>query len=114
MHLATSRLLHGITTGELHFSDVIAHIEHHYHYTPIRFSNGDVVNEAGTNEGSAKVFSFAKLNGLSQLDTLTLFGEHYQSVLATPDGSDHANIRSFMFYGWQGVGMPTNALTAKA
>lgn len=109
-----SRLLHGIQSGQLLFKDVLAFIDTHYSYTPIEFSNGEVVNPAGTNEGSAKVFSLAKLHGLDAIDTLTLFAEHYQAVLATPDGNDHANIRNFMYYGWQGVGLPINALTARA
>lgn len=113
MHTATSGLLYGISTGKLRFSDVITHIDHYYNYIPIRFSNGDLVNEVGMNEGSAKVFSFAKLNGLNQLDTLALFCEHYIAVLTTPEGSDHANIRNFMYYGWQGIGLPDNALTEK-
>lgn len=108
-----SALLHGISTGEVNFKDVIAFIDSNYHYTPTAFQNGEVSNPAGTNEGSAKVFSFAKLHGLNQLDTLTLFAEHYQAVLETPDGTDHANIRNFIHYGWQGFGMPTLALTAK-
>lgn len=54
-----------------------------------------VINAAGENEGSAKVFGFAKHHGLSQLDTLKLFGEHYAQVQATPNGTDHANIRNF-------------------
>lgn len=109
-----SRLLAGIANQSLKFADVIAFIEANYHYTPVEFSNGEVVNPAGTNEGSAKVFSLAKLHGLNQLDTLSLFAEHYQSVLATPDGTDHANIRNFMHYGWHGFGMPTLALKPKA
>ncbi|OOR87257.1 HopJ type III effector protein [Moraxella caviae] len=109
-----SRLLQGVTSGALKFSDIIAFIDSNYDYTPVQFYNGDAVNAAGTNEGSAKVFSFAKLHGLNQLDTLTLFAEHYQSVLATPDGSDHANIRNFMHYGWHGFGMPKSALKARS
>ena len=109
-----SRLLAGIANQNLKFADVIAFIEANYHYTPVEFSNGEVVNPAGMNEGSAKVFSLAKLHGLNQIDTLSLFAEHYQSVLATPDGDDHANIRNFMHYGWHGFGMPTLALSPKA
>ncbi|OOS25908.1 HopJ type III effector protein [Moraxella pluranimalium] len=109
-----SRLLAGIANQNLKFADVIAFIEANYHYTPVEFSNGEVVNPAGTNEGSAKVFSLAKLHGLNQIDTLSLFAEHYQSVLGTLDGDDHANIRNFMHYGWHGFGMPTLALKPKA
>ncbi len=109
-----SRLLAGITAGNIVFSDVLSFIADNYHYTPVDFSNGEVTNPAGTNEGSAKVFSLAKLHGLNAVDTLTLFAEHYQSVLATPEGEDHANIRNFMHYGWQGIGLPKNALSPKA
>lgn len=113
MTTEVSKLLHGLESGELAFKDVIAHIETNYHYTPVEFHNGEVVNPAGVNEGSAKVFGFAKLHGLNQLDTLKLFAEHYQAVLETPEGTDHANIRNFLHYGWQGIGMPTNALSPR-
>lgn len=109
-----SRLLAGIASGSLNFADVLSFIDTHYTYTPVEFNNGEITNAAGTNEGSAKVFSLAKLNGLNQIDTLTLFAEHYRAVLANPEGSDHANIRNFMHYGWHGFGMPTLALTAKS
>lgn len=108
-----SRLLAGIQAQNLAFNDVLAFINKHYYYTPVQFSNGEVVNPAGTNEGSAKVFSLAKLHGLNQVDTLTLFAEHYRAVLANPTGHDHANIRNFMHYGWRGLGLPKNALSAK-
>lgn len=108
-----SRLLNGIEQGNLVFKDVIAFIDANYVYTPVSFTNGEAVNPAGTNEGSAKIFSFAKLHGLNQLDTLKLFAEHYKSVLDTPNGTDHANIRNFMYYGWQGLGLPVNALTER-
>ena len=53
------------------------------------------------------------LNKLDQEDTLTLFAEHYQSVLATPDGNDHQNIRNFMQTGWAGIEMPVNPLSSR-
>lgn len=108
-----SALLHAIEKGEKTFADVITFIESNYHYSPVAFVNGEVSSPAGTNEGSAKVFAFAKLNGLNQLDTLALFCEHYKSVQATPNGTDHANIRNFLYYGWQGFDMPINALTPR-
>lgn len=108
-----SRLLAGIDKQTLGFCDVLAFIDQHYFYTPIEFSNGEITNAAGTNEGSAKVFSLAKLHGLNQLDTLNLFAEHYRCVLDNPEGSDHANIRNFMHYGWSAIGLPKNALTPK-
>ena len=111
MSTEVSQLLYALESNKITFKDVIAHIDGRYHYTPIEFRNGEMVNPAGINEGSAKVFSFARLHGLNQLDTLKLFAEHYKAVLDTPDGTDHANIRNFMHYGWQGMGLPINALT---
>ena len=42
------------------------------------------------------------------------FGSYYRDdVLGDPSGEDHANIRNFMKYGWDGVLFDSNALTAK-
>ena len=56
--------------------------------------------------------SFAKLNSLSQEQTLALFAEHYAAVLATPEGTDHQNIRQFMQHGWDEVQFQAEALQA--
>ena len=109
-----SALLVGIEKRQLNFAQVIEFIGQHYHFTPQKFVNGYVHNEAGENDGSAKVFGFAKLHDLNQLDTLKLFAEHYRSVLATPQGTDHANIRNFMQQGWAGLRFAAAALVAKA
>ncbi len=95
------------------FKEVIAFIETYYQHQPTAFKNGEAYNEATQNQGSAKVFAFAKLNGLSKEDTLYLFAEHYQAVLNTPDATDHQNIRQFMLHGWQGVVLEGEALLAK-
>jgi hypothetical protein len=95
------------------FSEVIAFIENYYNHQPTAFKNGDAYNEATQNQGSAKVFAFARLNNLSADDTLYFFAEHYQSVLNTPNGTDHQNIRQFMKHGWQGINFEGVALTAK-
>ncbi len=96
------------------FQDSIAVIAASYQYTPTRFSNGSVVNEAGTNEGSCKLFYFAKLHSLTPEQTLGLFGDYYwKDVLENPQGSDHANIRSFMQHGWAGVVYDGEALKGK-
>ena len=58
------------------FADVLAFIEARYQHTPTAFQNGAQFNAATENQGSAKVFSFAKLEGLNQQDTLKLFAEH--------------------------------------
>ena len=108
-----SALLNGVAQGRLVFDDIISYIHDHYHYIPIAFENGDIHNAKGQNEGSAKILSFAKMHGLNQLDTLSLFAEHYLAVLDTPEGTDHANIRNFRFYGWQGVHLPSLALSPR-
>lgn len=99
------------------FKDTIATIEAHYHYRPTEFSNGltePLINEAGRNEGSCKIFAFAKLQGLNQDQTLALFGDYYrQDVLGNPDGSDHQNIRNFMRDGWGGIVFKGEALQVK-
>jgi hypothetical protein len=95
------------------FSEVVEFIETYYYHQPTAFKNGDAYNEATQNQGSAKVFAFAQLNNLSAADTLYLFAEHYQSVLANPDGTDHQNIRQFMKNGWQGVVFEGEALSLK-
>lgn len=102
----------------IEFADVIALIGERYNYTPTRFSNGQgddtVINEAGSNEGSCKVFAFAKLNGFSEEATLACFGAFYHSdVLNNPAGDDHANIRSFMKHGWGGISFDQQALSSK-
>lgn len=112
-HSDVSALLNGLNKKAISFNDVLNFIDDFYRYTPVSFTNGDIVNEVGENEGSAKVFGFAKLHGLSQLDTLKLFGEHYDSVLATPNGVDHPNIRNFIHWGWQAFLMEKNPLTLR-
>lgn len=97
-------------TEDLAFKQVIETIDANYDYSPTRFTNGPVINEIGTNEGSCKVFAFGQLNGLSQEETLHCFAEHYRGVLADPDGDAHANIRAFMQHGWEGVSFEGTAL----
>lgn len=111
--LALSALLTKIENKTIDFQGVLQTIAQYYDYQPVAFTNGLAHSDAGENEGSAKVFAFAKANQLSQVDTLKLFAEHYDAVKATPHGDDHANIRNFMFYGWQGFLMAKNALTLK-
>lgn len=87
------------------FTEVIAVIDKAYAYTAIPFVNGkgtpeEVRSAAGENNGSAKVFGFARLHGLGADEALRLFCEHYESVVATPEGSDHGNIRAFIKHGW--------------
>jgi len=86
------------------FAQTMAVIGQYYQYTPSAFKNGRAENQAGTNEGSCKLFAFAKLNNLNEAQTLACFGDYYrEDVLQNPDGSDHANIRNFIVTGWQGL-----------
>ena len=48
------------------FKEVIAFIDERYNFTPTKFKNGDIVNQQNENNGSCKVFSFAKLNNLTK------------------------------------------------
>lgn len=99
---------------EIQFKEVIAFIDEHYDFTPTTFTNGNTVNEADQNNGSCKVFSFAKLNDLSKEETLSLFGAFYrEDVLQNPEGTDHQNIRNFMNFGWDGISFEGKALTRK-
>lgn len=106
-------LLAQLKAGTAKFADVIAFIEARYTHTPTAFKNGAQANAATENQGSAKVFSFAQLNELNQAETLSLFAEHYASVLATPEATDHQNIRQFMINGWDGIAFEGTALVAK-
>ncbi|MCC8425942.1 HopJ type III effector protein [Mucilaginibacter sp. UR6-11] len=106
-------LITALKENSLAFKDVIEFIETYYQHQPTAFKNGEAYNEAAQNQGSAKVFAFARLNHLSAADTLYLFAEHYQSVLAHPDAADHQNIRQFMVHGWPGIVFEGRPLVAK-
>ncbi|AMZ74455.1 MULTISPECIES: HopJ type III effector protein [Pseudomonas] len=92
-----------LKSGEHAFADTLAFIAAGYDYQPQAFNNGGVQNAAGQNEGSCKTLGLALLEGLSDEEALLAFGEHYRSVLATPDGNDHGNIRALMTHGLAGV-----------
>lgn len=106
-------LIKNLKDNTVSFKEVIEFIETYYQHQPTAFKNGEAYNEATQNQGSAKVFSFAKLNDLSKEDTLYLFAEHYQAVLNTPEATDHQNIRQFMQHGWDGISFEGQALIAK-
>ena len=102
------------TTPEtIQFAEVIALIDTHYSHTPTAFVNGTATNQASENQGSAKVFYFARLHDLNQTETLHCFAEHFRAVSDNPTGDDHQNIRQFIASGWQGVQLPDTCLTAK-
>lgn len=111
-------LLERLKKSEADFEEVIAYVNDHYEYTPTRFSNGaganPVINEAGQNEGSCRLFALAALKGLPETDSLQLFGRFYrEDVLKHPDATDHGNIRRFMKDGWTGVHFDGLALRSK-
>lgn len=102
------------TPESISFSEVISYIDENFSFAPTRFTNGKTVNEANQNNGSCKIFSFAKLQDLTQEQTLHLFGDYYRKdVLENPEGTDHQNIRNFMVSGWEGISFDGGALQAK-
>ena len=101
---------------KISFNETIVIIAENYHYHPTEFTNGlngdSVVNAAGSNEGSCKIFAFAQLNRLSPAETLSLFGDYYWlDVLEHPEATDHQNIRNFIKYGWAGIQFTGKALS---
>ena len=91
------------------FSETLAFID----YQPSRFVNGTLENAAGENEGSCKTLGLALLEDFTTEEALLAFGEHYQAVLADPNGSDHRNIRALMETGLPGVRFDTQPLKRK-
>ena len=96
------------------FEDTISVIDSNYDFTPCEFSNGDLLNAANQNNGSCKIFAFAKLHRLTEEETLHCFGDYYRKdVLEHPDANDHQNIRNFISTGWHGITYKNDALTPK-
>ena len=57
--------------------------------------------------------ALALLEGFTTEEALLAFGEHYQAVLANPNGSDHRNIRALMETGLPGVRFDTQPIKRK-
>ena len=100
------------------FDETMAVISENYDYQPTEFCNGlnddRLINKAGANEGSCKIFAFARMHGLDQQQTLNLFGDYYRvDVRNNPAGAGHQNIRNFMRYGWDGIRFDGEPLKAK-
>lgn len=94
------------------FTETMALIDSLYRFTPASFRNGELINEAGQNNGSCKLFAFGQLHRLSEPQTLACFGRYYrEDVLQNPAGEDHQNIRHFMRHGWSGIKFKTTPLT---
>ncbi|MCW8885167.1 MAG: HopJ type III effector protein [Motiliproteus sp.] len=117
--MTQDQLLQAIKGGEtIEFSQVMEVIADNFNYCPSQFSNGQgdqqLVNEAGQNEGSCKLFAFAQHHQLSEAETLSLFGSYYrEDVLQHPNGNDHQNIRNFIRHGWSGIAFEKQPLEAK-
>lgn len=113
MDLEQLRLLLETSPERIEFPDVIALINKRYDFIPTAFRNGSIINEAGQNSGSCKLFSFARLHDFTEEQTLACFGAYYRAdVLKTPDGDTHPNIRQFMRSGWGEIefdGVPLRA-----
>ncbi|MBL1383486.1 MAG: HopJ type III effector protein [Colwellia sp.] len=102
----------------IQFTDTMAVIEANYDFTACAFNNHGLLSSASENNGSCKIFAFAKLNGLSKQNTLNCFGKFYRDeVLKNPNGDDHMNIRTFMLAPettpFLGVTFEGEPLTAK-
>jgi len=96
------------------FQQTILLIDSLYEFTPTAFTNGQMSNAAGENNGSCKILAFAALHQLSEPQTLALFGDYYRlEVLPDLKGSNHANIRNFMRTGWDGVSFKGQVLQGK-
>ncbi|WP_198263061.1 HopJ type III effector protein [sulfur-oxidizing endosymbiont of Gigantopelta aegis] len=98
----------------IEFTDTMSVIEALYDFTETAFNNGDLVNAAGENSGSCKLFAFAQLQDLSEEQTLACFGDYYRDdVLQHPEEKNHQNIRNFMQSGWSGISFSAPALQKK-
>ena len=109
--------LQRIKNGEsVSFAETQNIINTYYNYQATTFSNGlidPLLNQAGSNEGSCKIFAFAQLHQLNQQETLSLFGEYYQDVLLNPEATNHNNIRNFLRDGWAGITYQGTALSPR-
>ncbi|MFE1555488.1 HopJ type III effector protein [Streptomyces sp. NPDC058734] len=103
-----------LASGEHEFADTLAFVAEHYDYQPQAFRNGELENAAGENEGSCKTLGLALLEGLTDEEALLAFGEHYRKVLATPDDTDHGNIRNLLAHGLAGVSFAGQPLARKS
>jgi hypothetical protein len=107
--MTLQELINAVKTNQhVSFDQSMQVIEQYYHFTPVAFNNGTagaiLHNKAGENSGSCRIFAFAAIHALTEQQTLQLFGDFYhQDVIAHPSGNDHANIRTFIKYGWQGI-----------
>lgn len=99
---------------QISFDKTMSIIDDLYVYNPVSFRNGILENAVGENSGSCKLFAFAKLNGLTESQTLHCFGDYYRiDVLQSSESDCHMNIRNFMQTGWSGITFSNNPLDLK-
>lgn len=106
------------TPQRVEFGQVMEVIDRCYDYRPTGFTNGagqdSVDNPAGSNEGSCRIFAFAQRHELDATQTLACFGRYFrEDVLGHPNGTDLANIRTFMRHGPASVIFDGEALRPK-
>ena len=101
------------TPTAITFKETMQVIENYYTFNPTAFKNGDIINNAGENNGSCKLFAFAMHQEFTKEETLLCFGEHYQTVLEDKNGTSHQNIRNFIQTGFKGLSFENEALTLK-
>ncbi len=101
--MTLTEFLYAIQQPGHQFADTLAFIDAHYQYTPCAFDNAGLHNPAGSNQGSCKILGLALLEHLSTEQALLAFGEHYAYVLATPNETEHANIRQLLAHGLAAV-----------
>ena len=101
------------TPTAITFKETMQVIENYYTFNPTAFKNGDIINNAGENNGSCKLFAFAMHQELTKEETLLCFGEYYQTVLEDKNGTSHQNIRNFMKTSFKGLSFENEALTLK-
>lgn len=99
---------------EVEFDHVMAVVDDTYNFSPTSFKNGKLVNEAGENSGSCKIFAFGQRHELTALQTLACFGRYYrEDVLQNPNDENHQNIRNFMKFSWSGISFGAQPLSQK-
>ncbi|WP_166269150.1 HopJ type III effector protein [Marinobacter caseinilyticus] len=107
IHLAS------LSAGHADFEDTMALVQRFFEYTPTAFRNGPLMNAAGDNEGSCKLFALAQHCNLTETQALQCFGRHYREVLDEPAGTAHGNIRQFIGTGWSGIHFDASPLRPK-
>jgi HopJ type III effector protein. len=95
------------------FSDTLAFIASAYDYQPSRFVKRHPGKCRRRERRLLQDARHGLLEGFSTEEALLAFGEHYQAVLANPNGSDHRNIRALMETGLPGVRFDSQPLKRK-